>query len=429
MQKKKLLVLLTLTALALCSTGAFAQCTVAGSNGLAVIPQVVAVGSSAQVNTFAYAAAELITAAAGDTGINTADFNIATATKGVTINDTRISPTLSDSANPAFVIFDNKSTCNMYAYFTTDSGVGIKDFFATEKYTPVTGHTYDVTALTITFGTNSGGKVNQIPGLTDNYTWAGLPTAIVNFFAAPWLPTYSGTTLTNHPLAYCGSTASAPTTNGWCLFNMAATDIRPEDALYATTRALTTLVTTTYAGLGYNNPTCLAGAGTSTGSVTNTPELQGCPILDSFAQKKIFNVLSFKLSGTDPFTAATVPPYTTISMGAVPVVVFVGNYDTAGFGAPTGTTPYTINNVNRNVLSQVFQGDLHCTGDFLPSVTNNVGVPIQEVQREPLSGTYNTFEFNAVRTLTGSSNAAIGTASATSWASNGVGEQPDYQLR
>jgi hypothetical protein len=47
---------------------------------------------------------------------------------------------------------------------------------------------------------------------------------------------------------------------------------------------------------------------------------------------------------------------------------------------------------------------LHCTGDLLTSGAAGAGSPIQVVEREPLSGTYNTFEFTAVRTLGGSAN-------------------------
>ncbi len=419
MQKKKVLVVFVLAALALCSTSAFAgergnvltPCSVNGSNGLAIVPQVVAVGSSAQFNTAAYAAAELLTAEAGDTGINTADYNLYSTTTGVTLNDNRFSTTLSDTANPTFIMWDNATTCNVYAYFETDSGIGVKDFFSTIKFIPAnqtgTPKTYDVAGVTVAIGTTA--SASAVPGLPDNAT--SLPSAIKNYFNTPWVPIYgtTGTThvLTNAPLAMCGSTTTAPTSNGWCTFNMAATDIRPEDALYAFTRALSTLTATTYTGLGYNQSGCLGGTISAD---------QGCPIFDSFKKGKVFNVLKFALSGSDPVTSATVPPYTTINAGASPQLVLVENADSAGFGAMTGTN-YTINNVHRAILAQVFSGTLHCTGDFLPGF-GGAGQPIQEIQREPVSGTYNTFEFTAVRTLLGSSNGATSAASATAWPSN-----------
>jgi hypothetical protein len=422
MQTKKLSVVLALASFALCSMSAFAAtksnvltpCSVNGSNGLAVVPQVVAVGSSAQFNTFAYAAAELLTAQAGDTGINSSDYNLLSASGGITINDLRLTPTLGDSANPVFFIWDNATTCNLYAYFTTDSGIGNKDFFATRSiFFSTPNKTYDVAGAVVVITTPTG--PNEVAGLSDTTTT--LPSAIKNYFNNPWIPVYSGSTLTNAPLPYCGTT-TAQLDYGWCVFNMVGTDIRPEDALYATTRALSTLSTSNYNFLGYSNTLCDAGQADEVSTGNPAPATsQGCPIFDSFGQHKIFNVLKFALSGADPFTTGThVPPYTTISLGAVPALVIVQNGDSAGFGA-TSSGNYTIHDVNRGVLSQVFQGNLHCTGDFLPGYAGS-GSPIQEIQREPLSGTYNTFEFTAVRTLTGSSNGATTTASATAWPSN-----------
>jgi hypothetical protein len=255
-----------------------------------------------------------------------------------------------------------------------------------------------------------------VGGLADNA--AALPANVLSLINNPVLPIYT-TKLTNHQPEYCGSVLKSDGTYSsggyWCYFNAGATDIRPEDALYATTRALSAYSTTNgVAGLGYNNATCLAGTNGTTAAN------QGCPILDSFAGKKYFNVLNFKLSGTDPITLASLPTYTTISAGASPIVVFVANKDsgsTYGFGA-TVSSNYTFTNINRGVLAQVFNGTTHCTGDLLDGF--NTGKPIQVVQREPLSGTYNTFEFTGVRVLNGSLPAAVKESSISSkqWISN-----------
>jgi hypothetical protein len=185
------------------------------------------------------------------------------------------------------------------------------------------------------------------------------------------------------------------------------------------------------AGLGYNQAAC--------GSTGTGTKVVGCPIYDSFGKKAVFypNSFSFK---TDPYTAATVPGYTTLSIGASPELVFVGNGDTSGFGQTQSSDgTYLYKNINRKVLAHVFDGTDSCTGDILASyptppgyagTVGGAGQPIQVVLREPLSGTYNTFEFNAVRDLTGSAATAIkqSTISALTWISD-VESSQEIDLR
>jgi hypothetical protein len=385
-----------------------------------------AVGSSAQFNSAAYGAGELLTAAAGDTGLNSGDYNLISGTKNlaggnIIITDNRMASLgtggigLTDSAT-LWVMWDNNATCNVYAYWSVDSTVGVKDYFAYQKSTAATGHVYNVAGAVGNVGTGVT-SASKVGGLADNAT--ALPPNVLTLINTPVLPIYT-TKLLNHQPAYCGAILNSDGTwkqgGYWCYFNAGATDIRPRNALYATTRALSSYDTTNgLAGLGYNNATCLAGTNGTTAAE------QGCPILDSFGGNKYFNVLNFKLSGTDPITAASLPTYTTISAGASPIVVFVANADSSnafGFGKVTSGN-YVFNNINRAVLSQVYNGTLHCTGDLLDNFSGP-GQPIQVVNREPLSGTYNTFEFTGVRTLSGSLPAAVkeSTTNSKQWISN-----------
>src|SRR5262249_30377364 len=183
----------------------------------------------------------------------------------------------------------------------------------------------------------------------------------------------------------------------FCYFNAAGTDIRPEDALYASTRALSNYDTKALNGLGYNSTTC-GGDGLAIGSKI------GCPIYTSMGTGSKFLVSTFKLSGTDTIASGVVPASTTLSVGLSPVMVLVNNGDATGFGRKSGTN-YVFTNINREVLSQVFQGNLQNTDDLLSTAASagaSSGPALQVIQREVLSGTYNTFEFTGVRTLTGS---------------------------
>src|SRR5262249_36645452 len=129
----------------------------------------------------------------------------------------------------------------------------------------------------------------------------------------------------------------------------------------------------------------------------------GCAIYGSMGSGSKFFVSTFKLTGTDPIASGTVPASTTLSVGASPVVVLVNNQDAAGFGKTSGGN-YFFKDIGRELLSEVFQGNLGRTNDLLTTTatTSASGQPIQVIIREPLSGTYNTFEFTAVRTLLGS---------------------------
>jgi hypothetical protein len=418
MNKKMLVVGLALIASTLITTNVFGQAPC--SNGVTI--QFNGVGSSAQSNSFAQAARALTQ----DT-TKSPQYNLLSTSKGAKVLDKRTNPVspISDSANPLWVIWDFNTNCNVYAYWTIDSGVGVKDFFAYEKFTASANTNKVYTALAAAYGNintgsivvgGSGNTVNQVGGLADTVgpTDAGFLAIVAKLNVTPEIRV---NVAGNQPApAYCGNLTTTSTgylTQWQCYFNVGATDIRPEDALYATTRALTSyngydiaagtgtasganvvtkVGTGQLTGLGYNT----AGNGTCTGSAT-----VGCTITDAFNQGKTFNVVKFALSGTDPIGSGTLPAYTTLSTGAAPLLVIAHN------GTVLGTKSggnYVYNNINKQILSQVFSGWTHCTGDLLTSGAAGPGSPIQVVEREPLSGTYNSWEFTAVRTLGGSAN-------------------------
>jgi hypothetical protein len=412
MTKKICLVACALMATLVLVTNGFAQCgSFTGKN-----VQFVGAGSSAQFNTFAYAAEDHATAL----GLTPAIWSAKNAKSGSTLylKDTRFgafTPTAPSDAVNMWVVYDTTTAdCYVWVYFSVDSTVGVKDFYAFNKNTsPVanTGGAVYMTGSGDSIPSVFGAGQSIIPGLTD--ASAALPSAIVTFLTTAPGPVACSANpnavgCTGHTTGYslanpsCGQLIawSATTAKGnYCFISAGMTDIRPEDALFATTRALSAYSTTNSVnGLGYNQTVC--------GSLTTN---QGCPIYSAMASGTVFNVLRFALSGTDPVTKATIPASSTMSTGADPVVVFVNNADTSalGFGAGAPVGPYTFTDINHKNLAFIYDGTSHCTGDILPTVAG-AGEPIQVLQREPLSGTYNTFEFTAVRTMSGSAATAVG---------------------
>jgi hypothetical protein len=219
----------------------------------------------------------------------------------------------------------------VYAYEQTDSVVGNRLLFnpsTTTLTTPTAsaGLIYPVTA--------AGGVGNEV---------SALPAGIAGLFAA------------------------AP-------INFAGTDIRPEDAEFATVRALTTggasVGGSQYIGLGYASPSSISSA--FSGSV--------------------FHVASFNLPSS----------FQVFKFGAVPILVTVNTASAAG----TGFANTAIQNIDSQTLASIFDGSLSRTEDVSGITTNSEGITV--VEREPVSGTYNTFEFNIPNTVDNQTSQDVG---------------------
>jgi ABC-type phosphate transport system substrate-binding protein len=156
------------------------------------------------------------------------------------------------------------------------------------------------------------------------------------------------------------------------MFNAAPSDIRPEDALFGTTRALTSLAK---GGLGYGPPPV------------------GAAILSHFSTK-LSQIVDYAISGLDPISGGGVPAYTTVNVGAQVMLVLVNSTDTASGHLGSAT----FKNVDRFVLAKVLDGTLGCTRDLAPA-TGLPSVALTVLEREPLSGTFNTMEFTIPRSV------------------------------
>jgi hypothetical protein len=199
---------------------------------------------------------------------------------------------------------------------------------------------------------NSLLNANPTAGHTFTDTAGGMPTAVIN----------------------------ALNTHHW---NYAATDIRPEDAKYATYRALSTCNNWIYRNAFDNILRQTQGLGYSNGNT----------IGDDFGAGKAFHVWDFNISGNDPInTTQTVPTYSVSVVGAQPIIVAVGPLTSAN-----GNGMYNANDIPSFVLANYFDGTLVRASD-LQSATATAIAPwaVSALIREPLSGTYNTFEWGAV---------------------------------
>jgi hypothetical protein len=160
-------------------------------------------------------------------------------------------------------------------------------------------------------------------------------------------------------------------------FNAAPTDIRPEDALFEEVRVLAPLDPVHYNGLGYG------------------PGPVGSAIKSAFSSKSSTPAI-YALSGTDPITGQPVKATKVLDVGVQVEVAIVnaqqGSAQNSGhFGDAT-----SFFNINRRDLTLALNGGYASTKD-LTSIPGQATVPLNVILREPLSGTYTTWEFNIPR--------------------------------
>ncbi|MBB6145700.1 hypothetical protein HNQ77_003661 [Silvibacterium bohemicum] len=148
--------------------------------------------------------------------------------------------------------------------------------------------------------------------------------------------------------------------------NVAGSDIRPEDAEFAIARALATpcgatIGSTQYLGLGYSN-----------GGVIN-----------SAISTKKFNVVKFTLPSTAPNVTV---------VGATAILVAIHSSDDANGFATSG-------NLTSAQLAHYLDGTTN---------TTPAGEAANVLVREPLSGTYNTMEYNVPNTTVNQTSQDVG---------------------
>jgi len=350
---------LIVAVLSLVATGLFPINLSAQVNQWSPAQAFLAAGSSAQFNLTGIAALDPgatsrnNTPCTGGSANSHWTFSSVLNTSGMQIHDPRSGgPT--DEAGPVWIGWDSNfiqgidyaegtnpnppaaGTGTICVFVSLDSVVGMREYFANGQFVLKSAATT--------------GDGNAVPGLPAG---SSLPQEVYDYFTSAAL--------------------GAPQ-----IINVAPTDIRPEDGKFATLRAMLQPAgakgPANYAGLGYG--ACL-----------------GASILDSTpGSSKLMQVADFILDSRDVDCLnpnASVRGYQLASVGAAPVLVLVNSANTTA--GHTGYSGYT--QVNSAVLAGIFSGRDLVARDIGNNSSDPV-VPLTVFQREPLSGTYNTFDFN-----------------------------------
>jgi len=262
------------------------------------------------------------------------------------LTDGRPTPPVVDTG-AIWVVWDSANPPNVWAYIKVDSGVGDRCYFANP-------------ACVVGIPAPFPGPGNKI----SSTLWG------------------DGSSDSTPP-----STVQALFTGAGVKVTVAATDIRPEDAYWATCRSNSIAGNGTPGsgdgtdGLGYNtinSPGVCPQFGAPPAALLGNAVQSGLQGSTSKA-----NVVAFNISGTDPFTNKPVTKYTTYSVGASPITfVFERN----------GGQLAGLSNVTDAQVQQVFSGASCDASAFgLPAAG------IQAYLREPLSGTMNTTEATVFR--------------------------------
>ena len=257
--------------------------------------------------------------------------------------DTRSASIPAESGN-LWVVWDNNTApVQIWAYLTVDSVVGNRCFFATPRC-----------QLQVDNGVQTTAGQNKI-------------AASLMFNKQ-----------TGHTQADEASLPATVQTAIEVAFTAALTDIRPEDAKYATNRILKAYNAANLTGLGY---------GVSSANCPSATALIGCQILGTWggaATPVQFNVSNKK----DPLTGKKVPKTVTLSVGAAPIVFI---YNNSGPGLSGGG----FKDFTFATATKVFEGALGLAKD-VGGTGNN---PLSVLLREPLGGTTNTVEFTTFRLI------------------------------
>lgn len=242
-------------------------------------------------------------------------------------------------------------TYNIYAYMSLDSVLGDRCFFEVDTSGNKPGCIFTMTPTTAEAASQGTNLLSNTTG--DVFSDSGVP-----------LPS---------------SVYGALNGQHW---NYAGTDVRPEDAKFASLRMFTTCGTQLQRQPFDQGLHIIYGLGYQTGTTGI-----GTTIQSSFSTT-LFTVLDFNIAGNDPInTSYAVPSYMVSPVGAQPIVVAVGP-------AGSGTVWSNVTDITGFILANFYEGVLGRTQDIPGGASGTSLQPVTTLVREPLSGTYNTFEYS-----------------------------------
>jgi len=300
--------------------------------------EVTIAGSSAMWQTLALGAFAAAGAGAG---------HWTSASNAVNLTDSRVTPVNVD-AGTVWIVWNSTAT-KVWSFDKVDSVVGNRCYFAQPQC-----------SVNATLANLSGSGSQQISSVL----WgadSALPSNVQSLF-----------------------TTGTPV-------NVAATDIRPEDANFAACRANSALgagsagggSSDALDGLGYNPnnaPGACPAASLGAANYVGTPIHSGYP---GAASSDAANVLAFNIKGKDPISGTTIPPFTVVEVGVDPIV-FITERDKGQLSDLTNAT--------EQQLQQAFSGT-NCDASAFGLPAGGISIFL----REPISGTYNTTESNVMR--------------------------------
>jgi hypothetical protein len=275
------------------------------------------------------------------------------------------SPAIPTESASAWVAWDNDTTpTTICAYLAVDSIVGQRLFFGTNGTANGT--------LSIPTANCATPGANKIAFVWDTAT-AGIPVAVYNALA--------GNPSTN---TTC-TAATAPVH-----FNVAFSDVRPEDAQFIGNQRVLCNDSNTSAFFPPDDKSCMGyGPGVTA---------PGPAVVSSYSGSSA-NGVAYAFTGADPISGSTVPASQTLSVAAQAALVFVNiaNSSSGGFGDLVANKG--LSNVSSHTLSGLYTGQLLFTRDILGANTST-SIPqvfVHALVREPQSGTYTTFEWQVIR--------------------------------
>jgi hypothetical protein len=151
----------------------------------------------------------------------------------------------------------------------------------------------------------------------------------------------------------------------------AMTDIRPEDALFASNR-VNCPPPITLGCLGYGVP----------------GDPVGTAIQSAFSAS-VATPVRYAITGTDPVSGEAIAAWSTYPVGAQPIIILVNRQDAAGLGQ-TKSGKFVIANVTHSPQLQTIFSGANCNTNVFAGAAAHAIFPIL---REPLAGTMNAFEF------------------------------------
>lgn len=300
----------------------------------------------------------------------------------VNLIDTRMTPNATDTGGSLWVVWDNvtadpncTTACNVWAYMKVDSIVGNRCFFATPRCTV------------------------KAPSFT------AVPDQLIGCATCTYWETEKDMPATVKALFTTGHVVT-----------VGASEIRPEDAAFGQCRINSVLGggDDGLNGLGYGNN----ASGVCPTFASPFANKSGTDLVSAYpASTSVAHPLAFNISGHDPFTNSVIPVFSTVNIGAVPVMWMVNGQSATGL--------QNLTDVTLPQLQKVFSGGGCLASDLgVSGGTDALNVFL----REPLSGTMNSAEYTAFRLPVDSSGNHAGISQETSLSSAGVGITPVSNL-